>query len=95
VTKHAKVSDAGSYELPSELLSRKGWRPGTELEVEETADGFTIRAVEPAAPPGFDYEAFRRRVPKHEGPPATLEDMQRGIDQAMAERWARKEANSR
>jgi hypothetical protein len=65
------------------------------LEVEETVEGFTIRAVERAAPPGFDYEAFRRDVPKHEGPPVSIEEMNEGIDRAMAERWARKEASSR
>lgn len=26
----------------------------------------------------------------YEGPPKTLEDMQRGMDEAMAERWKRK-----
>jgi len=97
MTEHAKLNAAGALELPRELLARRGWEAGLELEVEETAQGLLIRPAPTLAPPDerIDYEEFRRRVPKHEGPPVSLEEMQEGIDRAMAERWARKEANSR
>lgn len=97
MTKLTKVTAAGEAVLGSDLLSGKGWAPGTELEVVSTPQGLLIRRAATMAPPAerIDWDEFRRRVPKHEGPPKTLEDMQRGIDEAMAERWARKEANSR
>lgn len=80
--------------VPRDLAERCGWTPSTPLEVIETPQGLLVREQE-AAKPGFDYDAFRRRVPRHEGPPMSLDDMDRGIDQAMRERWAEKEANSR
>ncbi|HEY0115458.1 MAG TPA: AbrB/MazE/SpoVT family DNA-binding domain-containing protein [Allosphingosinicella sp.] len=96
MTEHTKVTQAGEVVLSKHLLQGRGWAPGTELEVEETPQGVLIRVPRPKAPAErISYEEFRRRVPKYEGPPVSLEDMQNGIDQAMAERWARKEANSR
>lgn len=93
MTEHAKIVGGTAVAMSKEVLDRMGWSAETDLEVIETADGLLVRKIAPA--PGFDYEAFRRRVPKHEGPAASLEDMQKGIDEAMAERWARKEADSR
>lgn len=93
MAEQAKIVSAGALAVPQDVLDRLGWSVETDLELIETGDGLLVRKKVSA--PGFDYAAFRRRVPKHEGPPASLEDMQRGIDQAMAERWARKEADSR
>lgn len=97
MTKHVKLNKDGAIEVPAELVADQGWTLDSDLEVEVTANGLTFRAPkqQPTANPGFDYEEFRRRVPKHEGPPATLEDMERAIDAAMRERWLRKEAHSR
>jgi len=96
MTEHAKLNRDGALELPRSLIDAKGWQPGAEFEVEETAAGLLIRsAVASAVREGIDWDEFRHRVPKHQGPPVSLEDMQRGIDEAMAERWASKERNSR
>lgn len=97
MAKHVKLTASGALELPPGLAERKGWHPETQFEVEETATGLEVRVVEQQelANHSFDYEAFRRNVPKHEGPPVSIEDMNKAIDLAMAERWARKEANSR
>jgi len=93
---HSKITPSGELIVPRQVLASKGWVAGTEVELEETAEGLLIRAARAKAPTErIDYEEFRRRVPKYEGPPRTLEDMQCAIDEAMAERWARKEANSR
>ena len=96
MTEQTKITLAGELILSPQLLAETGWAPGTELEVEQTSRGLLIRPARSRAREGrISYEEFRRRVPRYEGPPATLEDMQRGIDQAMAERWAAKEARSR
>src|SRR5438128_2683835 len=97
MTKHFQVRRDGAVELPAEVAAAMGWPAGTDLQAETTANGIVVKpaTVTSSAAPGFDYEEFRRQVPKHEGPPVSLEDMKRGIDIAMAERWARKEANSR
>jgi hypothetical protein len=94
MTEHTKISPEGSLNLSKDVVEQEGWRPGTELEVLHIADGILIREKR-AAKPGIDWEEFRRRMPKYEGPPVSLEDMERGIELERARRWARKERDSR
>jgi bifunctional DNA-binding transcriptional regulator/antitoxin component of YhaV-PrlF toxin-antitoxin module len=92
---HTKVEASGGILLPPGVSTLQGWSPGTELEVQNTPGAVVLRPLgaAPASVP-IDWEAFRRGLPKHEGPPATLEEMERAIDQGRAERWARKEHDS-
>ena len=96
MTRFARLNKDRALELPAALVDARGWQPGAEFEVEETAVGLIIRvAAAPAVREGIDWEEFRRRVPKHEGPPASLEDMEDAIEAGRRERWSRKEASSR
>lgn len=95
MTKHIKLKAGGEVALPTELLDALGWQAGMTFEVNEHDGSITIRPLEATKRERINYEEFRRRVPKHEGAPVSLEEMQKGIDEAMAERWARKEARSR
>lgn len=96
MTEHTKVTAAGEVIVPRRVLEARGWAPGMELEVDETPQGVIIRPARAGAPTErISYEEFRRRVPKYEGPTVTLEEMDRAIDQAMAERWKAKQARSR
>lgn len=89
MTAHIKVESSGSLILPKRLLDLKGWLPGTELEVQDTADGIVLRSRVPATPRvvPIDWEEFRRGMPIHEGPPASLADMDRAIEKEAARRW--------
>ncbi|HEX8401568.1 MAG TPA: AbrB/MazE/SpoVT family DNA-binding domain-containing protein [Allosphingosinicella sp.] len=91
---HTRLSAKGHIVIPKPVRDRLCWAEGADLELIETADGVLLRPVQPSRE-RITIEEFRRRVPPHVGPPATLEDMEQAIDQAMAERWRAKEARSR
>lgn len=97
MTKHASISPDGDLKLPKDIVAEEGWEPGTKLVVLHTADGMLIRPAGGSKPARqrISWDEFRRRVPPHEGPPLSLEDMDRAMDRAMAERWKAKEARSR
>jgi AbrB family looped-hinge helix DNA binding protein len=82
-----KVSTKGQVILPKAIRDALNWPPGTELEVRREGTGVTLVPAGRAKTKTLDDLIG---VLKYDGPPVTLEDMQRGIDEAMAERWARK-----
>ena len=88
------MSAKGQVVIPKSVRERLRWDQGADLEVIETAEGVLLRSRRPERE-RLTIEEFRRRMPKYEGPPASLEDMNQAIDRAMAERWTRKERDSR
>ena len=90
---HTRLSAKGQIVIPKPVRDRLCWAEGADLELIETADGVLLRPVQPSRE-RITIEEFRRRMPRYEGPPATLEDMDAAIEAARAERWARKIADS-
>jgi AbrB family looped-hinge helix DNA binding protein len=76
-----KLSSKGQVVLPKAVREACGWLPGTELVVEVTADGVTLRQCKPFPLSRHDQVFGRLR---HAGPPVSLEDM----DAAVARRFA-------
>jgi AbrB family looped-hinge helix DNA binding protein len=82
-----RVSSKGQVVLPKSVREDYGWPAGTVLEIDRgpasvslrKADSIPVTTVE-------DVSGFL----KYNGPPISLEDMERGIDAAMRERWRRK-----
>lgn len=83
----SKLSSKGQIVVPKAIRDALGWRPGLDLAIEKRDDCVVIRR--------------RRRVPrrtveevagslKYDGPPVTLEDMDRAIEAELRERWRRK-----
>lgn len=62
-----------------------GLKPGEKLTLERVGRRLILEA---AAEPfeRISYEEFRRRVPKYNGPPATIEDMNLAVDRMFEER---------
>jgi AbrB family looped-hinge helix DNA binding protein len=83
----AKFSTKGQLVVPKELRDRYDWSAGTAVEFIDEGDGVKIKV--PAVQKRYTIDDLYGILP-YSGPPKTLEDMQRGIDEAMAERWARK-----
>ncbi|HMD98796.1 MAG TPA: AbrB/MazE/SpoVT family DNA-binding domain-containing protein [Terriglobia bacterium] len=81
-----KLSTRGQVVLPKTVRDGRGWRPGTEFVVEETASGVLLRPQRPFAPTRF--EDVRGSL-KYEGRPKTIGEMNRGIAKAVKERHAR------
>ncbi|MDQ8756731.1 AbrB/MazE/SpoVT family DNA-binding domain-containing protein [Sphingosinicella sp. LHD-64] len=81
-----KMSAKGQIVIPKELRERLDWATGTELEIEESAGGLILRAARKDRK-RLSLEEFRARRPKYEGPPLTLEEIDRRVEQAMAEHF--------
>ena len=80
---HTTVSAKGQVVIPKAVRDRLRWPPGTMLEVVETSSGVTLRPREPIRK-GISWEEFRRRVPRHEGPPVSIEGMHKAVDELFA-----------
>lgn len=83
----AKFSTKGQLVVPKELRDAYGWSMGSAVELINEGDGVKIRPAR--VKKRYTIDDLYGILP-YSGPPKTLEDMQRGIDEAMAERWARK-----
>jgi AbrB family looped-hinge helix DNA binding protein len=81
-----KLSTKGQLILPKAIQEKLKWHPGTELVIEDTADGVLIRLAPKAKPSTLDQLVGALR---YHGPAMSLEDMDAGIAQVVAERDAR------
>lgn len=85
-----KLSAAGAVVLPEELRDRLHLEPGAEFEVTGSGDRVVLQRRVAAAPrETITHEEFLARLPKYDGPPVTLEDMERAIEAGRAERVAK------
>ena len=84
-----RLSSKGQLIIPKTIRDAHGWVEGTEFTVEDTNDGIVLK---PDRQPLFPKKSIEEVIgcSGYKGPPKTLEDMQRGIDEAMSERWERK-----
>ncbi|MFN3388804.1 MAG: AbrB/MazE/SpoVT family DNA-binding domain-containing protein [Allosphingosinicella sp.] len=83
MTAHITLSSKGQIVIPKDIRDALGLKPGEKLAV--SLRGGKI-VMEPSEPVGerISFEEFRRRVPKYEGPPATIEEMNRAVDEMFA-----------
>jgi AbrB family looped-hinge helix DNA binding protein len=84
-----RLSSKGQLIIPKAIRDAHGWKEGTEFTVEDTKDGVVLKPERTRLFPKKTIEEVAGCL-KYDGPPKTLEDMQRGIDEAMRERWERK-----
>ncbi len=80
------VSTKGQVILPKAIRERRDWPAGTRLVVEETADGVSLRAMDPFVP--TTPEDVFGMLP-YRGQPKTLRDMDAAIAQEVRRRHAR------
>ena len=85
MTAQITLSSKGQIVIPKDIRDALGLKAGEKLAV--SLRGGKI-VMEPPEPHGerITYEEFRRRVPKYEGPPATIEDMNRAVDEMFAKK---------
>lgn len=82
------LSTKGQVVLPKAVRDRLGWRPGTKVVVEATEDGVTLRRAPPFRPTTID-EVFGSLSKYYDGPPVSVEDMDRGIEEPFRSEWGR------
>ncbi len=88
-----RISAKGQVVIPKDVRDRMSWSEGERLDVIETSCGVLLRRHDMRR--RITVEEFKRLVPPHDGPAVSLEEMNEGIDQALQERWAAKDARSR
>lgn len=71
-----KLSSKGQVIIPKIVRDAHGWRPGTELVVEDTGEGVLLR---PAAPPKRYSVDEVFGVLKYDGLPKTIEEMDAAV----------------
>ena len=90
-----KLSSRGQCVIPQAIRDRKGWRAGDPLDVIEDKDGVTLRKRDPALDrlgPPLTMHEFWAALPRYEGPPITLEQMDAAVLAEAAARYVRKTA---
>lgn len=81
-----KVSSKGQIVLPKSLRDELEWHSGTPLTVERSDDTVVLRRKRDIKPTTVEEVAGMFKVDRR----ITLKDMERGIEQALRERWQRK-----
>ena len=85
------LSAKGQVVIPKDVRDALGLKPGQALDVTQAGGGVLLRPV--AAKPQRSFEEVMTRIRsriKHEGPPATLEDMKQAVSDMFASggpRW--------
>jgi AbrB family looped-hinge helix DNA binding protein len=74
-----RVSTKGQVILPKAIRDKRHWTAGTELTVEETAEGVLLRPAPTFAPTRFDDVASMLRGRAPVGRTLTIEDMDAAI----------------
>ena len=82
---YTKVSSRGQVVIPKSIRDTLQLKSGEILEVRLQGRRIILEARETPRET-ITFEEFRRRVPRHEGPPLSLEDMDAAIDRMFAER---------
>ena len=77
-----RLSSKGQLVLPTELRARRGWRAGTELDVEEVPEGVLLRLArrprETTLEELLGCTGYRGRKKTHEQMEAAIRDGARG-----------------
>ncbi len=77
------ISAKGQVVIPKDVRDRLRLRAGDRLEVIEQADGVLLRRSPPEAKLSFEEAERRlRAIIRYDGPPVSIEDMNRTIEEA-------------
>ncbi len=86
-----RVSSRGQVVLPASIRSRKGWGPGTELDVVDRGDEVVLRKRSRRAElyPPLTMEEALARLPRYEGPHVSDEVIEERLTEYFRRDWWR------
>jgi bifunctional DNA-binding transcriptional regulator/antitoxin component of YhaV-PrlF toxin-antitoxin module len=95
VTKKTRTlfSSKGQLVFPKAIRDAKGFSAGREVEFVDHPEGVLVKLS--SQPKKYTLDDLLNALPPYKGPPITEQMMNDGMDEAMRERWQRKERNSR
>lgn len=79
------MSTKGQLIVPKAIRDRRNWRSGTRLVFEETPEGVLVKEAAPDKTGSFEDLIG---ILKYDGPPVSIEDMDRAIADEVARRHA-------
>jgi AbrB family looped-hinge helix DNA binding protein len=80
------LSAKGQIVIPKDVREELGWLEGQRLEVRRTGSGVLLTPTQTARP-RISWEEFRYRIPRHDGPPLSIEDMDAAVERMFRERY--------
>jgi AbrB family looped-hinge helix DNA binding protein len=85
----AKISSKGQLVIPKSVRDAHGWDEGTELEFVEAGSEVSLRTARKSDPrfPPTTWEELRKHRIKYDGPPVSIEDMNKAVLEEAARRW--------
>lgn len=86
-----RLSAKGQVVIPKDVRTQLGLAEGQELDVITVNGGVLLRPVQQKSGRSFDelLSELRSRIPPHEGPPVSVEEMDEAVRRMWAERSAR------
>jgi|SRR5918995_361365 AbrB family looped-hinge helix DNA binding protein len=82
----AKISSKGQLVLPKAVRDAHGLDAGSEVEVESAGDVILLRPTPKKARKTYTLDEVAGFL-KYDGPPVTLEDMERAIEEEARRKW--------
>jgi AbrB family looped-hinge helix DNA binding protein len=89
----ANMSSKGQIVIPKAIRESKGFVAGARVEFVDHPDGVLLK--QPKREAKYTLQDLASVLPRYEGPPVTEELIRERMEEAMRERWERKEKNSR
>ena len=92
VNVRSKISSKGQVVLPKAVRDARGWGAGTELEFIDKGADVIVRLAKTADSrfPSIGWDEFEKRRIKYDGPPVSIEDMDKAVREQAKRRWNEK-----
>jgi AbrB family looped-hinge helix DNA binding protein len=87
-----RLSSKGQVIIPKAVRDRQGWRPGTELDIEDRGDGVVLRPARPF--PATTIEEVYGCL-EYRGRPITIEEMDEAVAREARRMWEEFERQQR
>ncbi len=82
----ARISSKGQLVLPKAVRDAFGLGPGSEVDIESVGDTIVLKPIARKERKRYSIDEVAG-ILKYDGPPVTLEDMERGIEEEARRMW--------
>jgi AbrB family looped-hinge helix DNA binding protein len=88
MSSQTKLSVKGQVVIPKDVRDALNLKPGETLNVKRVGNQIVMEAVAPSRKK-ISYEEFRKRIPKYDGPPVSIEEMNAAVDEMFVQKYRR------
>lgn len=87
----ARISSKGQLVLPKAVRDAFGLGPGSEVEIESTGNSIVLKPITRRSRKRYTVDEVAGFL-KYEGPPVSIRDMDRAIEDEVRRKWHAKGA---